>query len=109
MFGIGLPELLLIMAVGLIVLGPQKLPELAKNLGKMLAEFKKAASSLKEGLDVEAKPWKDRHLQEGNAASPDNLPPASPPSAQETAPSPSPPETEAPPSADQKNPAGDAP
>ena len=34
MFGIGLPELILIMAVALIVVGPQKLPELAKALGK---------------------------------------------------------------------------
>jgi Tat protein translocase TatB subunit len=53
MFGIGLPELLLIMAVALIVVGPEKLPELAKSLGRGIAELKKAASSLKDSFDEE--------------------------------------------------------
>jgi sec-independent protein translocase protein TatB len=53
MFGIGLPELILIMAVALIVVGPEKLPELAKALGKGMVELKKAASSLKESLAEE--------------------------------------------------------
>ncbi len=41
MFGIGLPELLIILIVVLIVFGPKKLPDLAKSLGKGMAEFKK--------------------------------------------------------------------
>jgi len=53
MFGIGFPELILIMAVALIVVGPDKLPELAKSLGKGIVELKKAASSLKESLTEE--------------------------------------------------------
>jgi len=53
MFGIGLPELILIMAVALIVVGPDKLPELARSLGKGIVELKKAASSLKESLNDE--------------------------------------------------------
>jgi len=59
MFGIGLPELILIMAVALIVVGPEKLPELAKSLAKGVIELKKAANSLKESLneDDENKPW----------------------------------------------------
>jgi TatA/E family protein of Tat protein translocase len=48
MFGIGMPELLLILAVALIVLGPKKLPELARALGKGLAEFRRATDELKE-------------------------------------------------------------
>jgi TatA/E family protein of Tat protein translocase len=48
MFGIGMPELLLILAVALIVLGPKKLPELARALGKGLAEFRRATEDLKE-------------------------------------------------------------
>jgi Tat protein translocase TatB subunit len=52
MFGIGMPELLLILAVALIVLGPKKLPELARSLGKGLAELKKSAEDLKGSLNV---------------------------------------------------------
>ncbi len=52
MFGIGMPELLLILAVALIVLGPKKLPELARSLGKGLAELKKSAEDLKGNLNV---------------------------------------------------------
>ncbi len=50
MFGIGLPELILIMAVALVVVGPDKLPELAKSLAKGVLELKKAANTLKEQL-----------------------------------------------------------
>ncbi len=50
MFGIGLPELILIMAVALIVVGPEKLPELARGLAKQLVELKKAANLLKDSL-----------------------------------------------------------
>jgi sec-independent protein translocase protein TatB len=53
MFGIGLPELILIMAVALVVVGPEKLPELARALGKGIVELKKAASSLKESFEEE--------------------------------------------------------
>jgi sec-independent protein translocase protein TatB len=48
MFGIGMPELLLILGVALIVLGPKKLPELAKTLGKGLSEFRRATDELKD-------------------------------------------------------------
>lgn len=48
MFGIGMPELILILGVALIVLGPKKLPELAKTLGKGLAEFRRATEELKD-------------------------------------------------------------
>jgi sec-independent protein translocase protein TatB len=67
MFGIGLPELILIMAVALIVVGPEKLPELARGLAKQLIELKKAANVLKENLrddEPEKKEW-DRNLPTG--------------------------------------------
>jgi TatA/E family protein of Tat protein translocase len=48
MFGIGMPELLMILGLALIVLGPKKLPELAKTLGKGLAEFRRATDELKD-------------------------------------------------------------
>ena len=53
MFGIGLPELILIMAVALIVVGPEKLPELAKTLAKQVVELKRAANALKNSLQDE--------------------------------------------------------
>ena len=53
MFGIGLPELIIIMVVALIVIGPSKLPDLAKALGKGMAEFRKATEDIKESLDLE--------------------------------------------------------
>jgi Tat protein translocase TatB subunit len=50
MFGIGVPELLVILVVALIVLGPKRLPDVAKALGKGLAEFRRATSDLTDEL-----------------------------------------------------------
>ncbi len=54
MFGIGMPEMLLILAIALIVIGPKKLPDLAKSLGRALREFKKATSELKESIELDS-------------------------------------------------------
>ena len=46
MFDIGGPELMLILFIFLLLFGANKLPELAKGLGKSMREFKKAASGI---------------------------------------------------------------
>jgi len=53
MFGISTPELLIILAVALVVLGPQKLPDLAKALGRAVGEFRKATSEIKETFEAD--------------------------------------------------------
>ena len=53
MFGIGMPEMILILAIALIVIGPKKLPDLAKSLGRAMNEFKKATREIKDSMDIE--------------------------------------------------------
>jgi len=55
MFGIGMPELMVIFVIALIVIGPQKLPELARSLGKTLGEFKRATDDFKWKMEEEAR------------------------------------------------------
>lgn len=50
MFGIGMTELLVVMAVALVVFGPKRLPELARSLGRALGEFRHASSDLRQTL-----------------------------------------------------------
>lgn len=53
MFNIGMPELLLIFIVALIVVGPKRLPEIGRSLGKAVSAFKKASLDVKEALEQE--------------------------------------------------------
>lgn len=62
MFGIGVPELILILVVGLIVFGPSKLPEAGRALGKGLREFKKASNALTAAINAPDEPVQKPHV-----------------------------------------------
>lgn len=55
MLGIGMPEMILIAVIALIVIGPDKLPGLAKTLGRIFGELKKATNEFKDTMEVESK------------------------------------------------------
>jgi Tat protein translocase TatB subunit len=50
MFGIGITEIIVILVVALLVVGPKKLPDLAKTLGRAMAEFRRTADDFKESI-----------------------------------------------------------
>lgn len=52
MFGIGMTEIFVILVVALIVIGPKKLPEIARSLGKAMGEFKRATNDLKDSFTI---------------------------------------------------------
>jgi TatA/E family protein of Tat protein translocase len=53
MFGLGMGELLVILVLALLFLGPKKLPEVASSLGKAIRSFRKATSDLTDSLEVD--------------------------------------------------------
>jgi sec-independent protein translocase protein TatB len=50
---LGMPELIFIFLLALVVVGPKKLPELARQLGKYMAEFKRASNEFRRQLEDE--------------------------------------------------------
>ena len=50
MFGIGLPELMLIMVLALLVLGPQRLPEVARMVGRAYAQLRRASEGFQNTI-----------------------------------------------------------
>lgn len=64
MFGIGSTELIVILIVALIVIGPAKLPEMARSLGKALGEFRRVSTDVKRTIEMEAEQEEQRHKNE---------------------------------------------
>ncbi len=72
MFGIGPEELMVIMILALLVLGPERLPKVARDLGKIVGELRRTSDELRdEFLNA------DKYLQ-ANTSSPQQVPPATP-------------------------------
>lgn len=55
MFSLGTTEILVILVVALLVIGPSKLPDVARTLGKGMAEFRRMSSDVKKTVDLETK------------------------------------------------------
>jgi len=60
MFGLGMQELILIFVVALIFIGPKKLPDIAKALGKAMREFRSATDDIKQNFDLDPAEFKPR-------------------------------------------------
>jgi Tat protein translocase TatB subunit len=65
MFGIGLPELVIIIIVALLVVGPARLPEVARSLGKALGEFRRLADDVKETIEHEMTAEEEKKAEPG--------------------------------------------
>jgi sec-independent protein translocase protein TatA len=79
-FNIGAPELIIILVIALLVIGPGKLPDVGSALGKSIREFRKASSDVQEATRIDA----------GTASTPPASPTATP---SPTAPPPATPST----------------
>jgi len=66
-FNIGAPELIIILVIALLIIGPGKLPDVGSALGKSIREFRKASSDIQESVKVDTSPV---------AAPPASAPPA---------------------------------
>jgi TatA/E family protein of Tat protein translocase len=54
MFDLGMQEILVTLVVALIFIGPRKLPEIARSLGKLMVELRRAGDELKGQVDLDA-------------------------------------------------------
>ena len=83
LFGLGAPELAIIAGVGLLVLGPDQVKKLAKDVGKVSAELKQVPEEFNKGMDIGAQELAKKKeglpSAEGAPAAPSSPAPPAPP------------------------------
>src|SRR5207247_10059198 len=84
---LSIPHMIVVFIVVLVVFGPQKLPELARSLGKLMAEFRKASTDFKSAFEEEMREMERQALQAERKKAAEAA--ASSAAAAETVPSPS--------------------
>jgi sec-independent protein translocase protein TatA len=73
-FNIGAPELIVILVIALLVIGPGKLPDVGSALGKSIREFRKASSDVQESTRIDTSP-----IPPASTTQPPSQPPSSEP------------------------------
>ena len=71
MFGLGMPELIIILLIGVLVFGAKRLPEVGRGLGRGIREFRKATSERTGSPEEEAESEKPPTVAQTEAGSPD--------------------------------------
>ena len=54
MFGLGMQELIVILGVALLVIGPKKLPDIARAIGRAMREFRNATDDIKQNFNMDS-------------------------------------------------------
>lgn len=67
MFNLGTTEIVIILVVALLLLGPQQLPEIGKQIGKMLREFRSMTGDVQRALDIDGHHDYDRSHNRGSS------------------------------------------
>ncbi|MGH9522645.1 MAG: TatA/E family twin arginine-targeting protein translocase, partial [Terriglobales bacterium] len=72
---LGFPEMIFIFLLALLIFGPKKLPEVGRQLGKFMAEFKRASNEFKAQLETEMRNLELEEASKQRASTPTILPP----------------------------------
>ena len=94
MFEIGMQEILVLLVIALVVIGPKKLPEMAKALGKGYGEFRRAFEDMRSSINVDMKTDEEkerlREIRERVQPPPETTPPEAGTAPQGDVPAPAP-------------------